>query len=145
MAELAGRREDRVATRAEHRSGWACFFGHAGRGLGESQVAAPRRPDDETTCFVFFSFVTHTGRSAQRLEADVDRAVQNLETRIRRLLSAAAGAGGDEEDDSSTGSSPPASSMQRKGNPYPSEGQGSAGGAGAGAGATGVEVETHLV
>lgn len=95
-----------------------------------------------TTCFFF---VTCTGRSAQRLEADVDRAVQNLETRIRRLLSAVAGAGGGEEDDSSTGSSPPSSSIQRKGSPYPSEDQESAAGAGAGTEAAGVEVETHLV
>ena len=52
---------------------------------------------------------------ALRLEADVDRAVQNLEMRIRRLLSIVAG--GDDEDDSSTGSSPPARSIQRKGDP----------------------------
>ncbi|CAM9417264.1 unnamed protein product [Pylaiella littoralis] len=53
--------------------------------------------------------------SALRLEGDVDRVVQNLETRIRRLLSVVAGAGErGEEDDSSTGSSPSASSMRRK-------------------------------
>ncbi|CAN0472394.1 unnamed protein product, partial [Ectocarpus sp. 12 AP-2014] len=58
--------------------------------------------------------------SALRLEADVDRAVQNLELRIRRLLSIVSGGG--DEDDSSTSSSP-SGPTYRKGDAFPVENQ----------------------
>lgn len=42
--------------------------------------------------------------SAQRLTADVDRAVKNLETRIKRLLSVVAGSEREDEASSTSGS-----------------------------------------
>lgn len=58
-----------------------------------------------------FSSVFSAHRSALRLEADVDRAVRNLENRIRRLLSAVAGVEGEA---GSAGSSPTVAPATRR-------------------------------